>query len=106
MSDSCDFLDCSLPDSFVHGVFQAGILKWVAVSLSGYLPDPGIEPASPVLEMISYIAGRFFTAEPPGKLSLIVKSCFKKKKIKKKYIHQIIVMHNKWMLQMHELMNV
>ena len=27
----------------------------------GYLPDPGIEPESPVL------AGRFFTTEPPGK---------------------------------------
>ena len=27
----------------------------------GDLPDPGIEPASPVL------AGRFFTTEPPGK---------------------------------------
>ena len=27
----------------------------------GYLPDPGIEPQSPVF------AGRFFTAEPPGK---------------------------------------
>ena len=29
----------------------------------GDLPDPGIEPKSPAL------AGRFFTAEPPGKLS-------------------------------------
>ena len=29
----------------------------------GDLPDPGIEPESPAL------AGRFFTAEPPGKPS-------------------------------------
>ena len=29
----------------------------------GDLPNPGIEPASPAL------AGRFFTTEPPGKLS-------------------------------------
>ena len=28
---------------------------------AGDLPDPGIKPVSPVL------AGRFFTAEPPGK---------------------------------------
>ena len=31
-----------------------------------YLPDPGIEPASPAL------AGRFFTTEPPGKPNLVV----------------------------------
>ena len=31
---------------------------------AGPLPDPGIEPASPVA---SCIAGRIFTAEPPGK---------------------------------------
>ena len=27
--------------------FKARILEWVAVSFSGYLPDPGIEPVSP-----------------------------------------------------------
>jgi len=32
-----------------------------------HLPGPGIEPASPVL------AGRFFTIEPPGKPSLIIR---------------------------------
>ena len=32
----------------------------------GDLPDPGIEPVSPAL------AGRFFTAEPPGKPSWIL----------------------------------
>ena len=31
----------------------------------GDLPDPGIEPVSPAL------AGRFFTAEPPGKPPVI-----------------------------------
>ena len=24
----CDPIDCSLPDSFVHGIFQARILEW------------------------------------------------------------------------------
>ena len=55
---------CSPPGSSVHGISQARILEWVAITLSGDLPDPGIKPmslASPAL------AGRFFTTEPPGK---------------------------------------
>ena len=36
---------CQTP---VHGIFQARILEWGAISLSrGGLPDPGIEPLSP-----------------------------------------------------------
>ena len=37
-------MDCSPPVSFVHGISQAKILEWVAISFSRYLPDPGIEP--------------------------------------------------------------
>ena len=37
-------LDWSSPGSSVHGIFQARILKWVAISTPGDLPDPGIEP--------------------------------------------------------------
>ena len=33
----CDPMDCSLPGSSVHGIFQARILEWVAVSFSGDL---------------------------------------------------------------------
>ena len=33
----------------------------------GDLPSPGIEHTSPSLQVVSCIAGRFFTAEPPGK---------------------------------------
>ena len=32
-------MDCSLPDSFVHGISQAGILGWVAIFYSRDLPD-------------------------------------------------------------------
>ena len=32
--------------------------------ISGHLPDPGDEPASPVSPAL---AGRFFTSAPPGK---------------------------------------
>ena len=45
----CDPMDCSLPGSSVHGIFQAKILEWVAISFSGDLPNPGIEPGSPAL---------------------------------------------------------
>ena len=38
----------------VHGIFQARILEWIAISYSRDLPNPGIEPASPAL------AGGFF----------------------------------------------
>ena len=31
MSGSCDPMDCSLPDSSVHGILQARILEWVTI---------------------------------------------------------------------------
>ena len=30
----CDPVDCSLPDSSIHGIFQARVLEWVAISFS------------------------------------------------------------------------
>jgi len=58
-------MDCSSPGSFVHGILQARILEWVAISLAihllGDLPDPGIEPVSPALQADS------LPTEPPGK---------------------------------------
>ena len=45
----CDPMDCSLPGSSVHGIFQARILEWGAISSPGDLPDPGTEPGSPPL---------------------------------------------------------
>ena len=30
----CDPMDCSLPGSSVHGIFQARVLEWVAISSS------------------------------------------------------------------------
>ena len=29
-----DFMDCSLPDSLVHGIFQARVLEWGAIAFS------------------------------------------------------------------------
>ena len=57
-------MDYSLSGSSVHGISQARILEWVAISFSKgssqHKADPRVELAGPVL------AGRFFTTEPPG----------------------------------------
>ena len=29
-----DLMDCSLPGSFIHGIFQARVLEWVAIAFS------------------------------------------------------------------------
>ena len=37
-----DPMDCSLPGSSVHGIFQARVLQWVAISFSrGIFPTQG-----------------------------------------------------------------
>ena len=35
-----DLMDCSLPGSSVHGIFQARVLEWVAIAFS--TKDKGI----------------------------------------------------------------
>ena len=57
----CDPMDCSLLDSFVYGILQARILEWVPISFSSGSSRPRDQTC------ISYIAGRSFNAEPPGK---------------------------------------
>ena len=37
----CDPMDSSLPDSSVHGILQARILEWVAISCSGVFQTQG-----------------------------------------------------------------
>ena len=49
VAQSCPTL-CNPIDYIVHRILQARILEWVAYSSSGDLPDPGIEPGSPVLQ--------------------------------------------------------
>ena len=55
-------MDCSLPGSSVHGMFQARILERVAISYSRGLPDPRMEPTS---LMTAALAGGFFTTNIP-----------------------------------------
>ena len=59
----CNPKDCSLPGSSVHGIFQARVLEWVAISFSRDLPNPGIKPGSPALQ------ADVLLSEPPGKTS-------------------------------------
>ena len=51
----CDPMDYSLPGSSVHGILQAKILEWVAISFSRWSSWPR-DP-----HHISCITGRFFT---------------------------------------------
>ena len=57
----CDPMDCSLPVFSVHGVFQARILKWVAISFSRGTSRPRDQAHA------SCITGRSLPSEPPGK---------------------------------------
>ena len=60
----CDPMDCTPPVSLSMGFFRQGYRSGLPFPPPGDLPDPGIEFVSPAL------AGRFFTAEPPGKPTL------------------------------------
>ena len=60
--DSADPTDCSPPGFSVHGILQARILEWVAISFSRGSSDPGIEPTSPALQVDSLLS------EPPASL--------------------------------------
>ena len=46
-------MDCSPPGSSVHGLFQARILEWLPFASLGHLPDLGIEPMSPAVQVAS-----------------------------------------------------
>ena len=60
----CDLMDCSLPGFFLFmGFSWQEYWSGLPFPTPGDLPNPGIEPTSLAL------AGRFFTAEPPGKPS-------------------------------------
>ena len=51
----CDPMDCSLPGSSVHGIFQARILEWIAISFSKESSQPRDWTWSPALQANSTI---------------------------------------------------
>ena len=56
-------MDCSLSGSSLHGISQARILEWFAISCS----RGSFQPRD--WTCVSCLAGGLFTTEPPGKLS-------------------------------------
>ena len=65
-------IDCSPPGSSVHGIFQARILEWVAISYSRGSSQPRDRAwVSCLAAWVSCLAGRFFATWPPGKLSIL-----------------------------------
>ena len=50
----CDPMDCSLPGSSIHGILQATVLEWVAISCSRGSSWPRDRT------QVSHIAGRHF----------------------------------------------
>ena len=61
-STLCDPMDCSPPNSSIHGILQARMLEQVTESSPGDLSDPGIEPRSRALQADA------LPTESPGKL--------------------------------------
>ena len=60
----CDSMDCSLPGCSALGILLGRILGWVAMSSS----KASSRPRDQIHISCGYCtAGRFFTAEPPGK---------------------------------------
>ena len=51
-------MDCSLPSSSIHGIFQATVLEWIAISFSRDLTDLGIKPT---------LQADTLPSKPPGK---------------------------------------
>ena len=51
----CDPMDCSLSGFSVHGIFQARVLEWIAISFSRRSSRPRDRT------QVSHIAGRRFT---------------------------------------------
>ena len=55
MSDSCDPIEYSPPGSPIHGILQARILEWVAISFARGSSQPKDQT------QVSCITGKFFT---------------------------------------------
>ena len=60
----CDPMDCSLSGSSAHGIFQARVLEWVAISFSRGSSQLRDQPGSPTLQADA------LPSEPVRKLNL------------------------------------
>ena len=55
-------MDCNLSGSSVHGIFQARILEWIAISFSRASSQPSDQN---LVSYVSCMAGGFFTMSTP-----------------------------------------
>ena len=55
---------CSLSVSSVHGILHSRILEWVAIPFSRASSQPRVGT------QVSWMAGKLFSVEPPGKLTM------------------------------------
>ena len=65
----CDPMDCSLPGSSIHGIFQARVLEWVAISFSSGSSWPRD------WTQVFHIVGRRFTVWATREVQLAPNSC-------------------------------
>ena len=86
-------MDCRPLGSSVHGILQARILEWATIPSPEDLPDPGIEPASPVS------AGGFFTTELPGKSHMHVSSHSSSCACYKWLAFEVFIVLTHWIIQ-------
>ena len=60
----CDPMDCSLPGSFTHGIFQARVLEWVAIAFSGcsyyLMPNSALDLKGLANEIATWEVKKFF----------------------------------------------
>ena len=68
VSNSLQLMDCSLPRSSIHGIFQARILEWVAISFSRRSSQPRD------WTLVSRIVGRLFTVWATREVAQVTKS--------------------------------
>ena len=62
-------MDCSLPGSSIHGIFQARVLEWVAIAFSNCPPEQRLN-LTPVLFLYNHKSfihrfSKFFICHPP-----------------------------------------
>ena len=61
----CNSVDCRLPGSSIHGIFRQQYWSGLPFPSPGDLPNLGIEPGSPTLQVDS------LPSEPPGKPTVV-----------------------------------
>ena len=96
LSTLCNPMGCDPPDSSVHGILQASILEWVAISFSR---GSSWSRNWTHVSCGFWIARKFFTTEPPGKPMCVYMCAYVYKHIhvihmyvhKHTYIHTYII---------------